>query len=203
MREVHNLQKSALFCDLVRCIPSLPSMRRILLDALLFVVLWVGISILSDTPYPFHFPPIPSVCIVFPVFSSESSLLLPLEESQFPVVNTESPIVETTPTIQEDSRLNATSSYGFVDSSSIASRSFPLVLSPFPASRNDSEEIQTEMPLRTTAPPFPSEMANTARLSSNDTYGYPKDLCDVVMTLSAECSGVALYPTNHLVVIHP
>ena len=75
------LRKHALFRDPLHRIPSLTNMRRVLLDILLFVVLWVGIRILSDYPYPSLFPSIPSQWVVCPVLYSDSDLSVHLEES--------------------------------------------------------------------------------------------------------------------------
>ena len=193
------LRKHALFRDLLHGIPSLTDMRRVLLDVLLFVALWVGIRILSDSPYPSLFPSIPSRWVVHPVCYSESDLSVRLEESPSPDVNYAFPVVETTPLLQENQTLNATPSSGFMNSTSVELLNSTLTGSSFPVSRNDSEAILTGGPLPSSPPSFPSE---TVQTSSNDTCGHLENLCDVVMTLSAECSSVALFVSNHLVVLH-
>ena len=186
-------------------------MRRVLLDVLLFVALWVGIRILSDSPYPSLFPSIPSRWVVHPVCYSESDLSVRLEESPSSEVDYALPVVKTTPLLQENQMLNPTPSSGFMDSSSVELLNSTLTASSFPVSRNNSKAILTEGPVQTSPPPFPSETVQTSppsfpsetvQTSSNDTCGHLENLCDVVMTLSAECSSVALFVSNHLVVLH-
>ena len=205
------LRKHALFRDLLHGIPSLTDMRRVLLDVLLFVALWVGIRILSDSPYPSLFPSIPSRWVVHPVCYSESDLSVRLEESPSSEVDYALPVVETTPLLQENQTLNPTPSSGFMDSSSVELLNSTLSASSFPVSRNNSKAILTERPLPTSPPSFPSETVQTSPppfpseavlSSSNDTCGHPENPCDVVMTLSAECSAVALLASYHLVVLH-
>lgn len=193
------LRKHALFRDPLHRIPSLTNMRRVLLDILLFVVLWVGIRILSDYPYPSLFPSIPSQWVVCPVLYSDSDLSVHLEESPSSEVDHTPLIVETTPLVQVNQTMNAMPSSGFMDSASMELLNSSLVIPSFPVSRNDSEVILTERPLPTALPPFPSK---TVQTPSNDTCGRPEDPCDVVMTLSAECTAVALFASDHLVVLY-
>lgn len=211
MNALSKLRKHALFRDLLHCIPSLTDMRRVLLDILLFVVLWIGIRILSDSPYPSLFPSIPSQWVVHPVRYSRSDLSVRLEESPSPDVDYALPVVETTPLLQENQMLNPTPSSGFMNSTSVELLNSTLTASSFPVSRNDSEAILTERPLPTSPPSFPSETVQTSPppfpseavlSSSNDTCGHPENPCDVVMTLSAECSAVVLLASYHLVVLH-
>ena len=205
------LRKHALFRDLLHGIPSLTDMRRVLLDVLLFVALWVGIRILSDSPYPSLFPSIPSQWVVHPVCYSESDLSVRLEESPSPEVDYAFPVVETTPLLQENQMLNPTPSSGFMNSASVELLNSTLASPSFPVSRNDSEAILTEGPLPTSPSPFPTEAVQTSppdfpsetvHTFSNDTCGSLENACDVVMTLSAECSAVALLASYHLVVLH-